>query len=294
MVSALEAQTLARDRFDVIIVDNASPDDTTEQLRALAASTPLHLRHLVERRPGPAATRNTGWRASTAPLLAFIDDDCVPEPRWLAAGLAALAADPGIGVVQGCTDRPEGTQLGDWTLWRQIREPTPWFEGCNIFYRRDALEAAGGFDEEIRYYTEDTSLGWSVMAHGWKRGYAEDAVAIHDVEERGLRYHLRVGLLERNVARMAKHHPEFREAAFWRPYAFRYEGAAFALALAGVVVARRSPVVGAALLLPYLRVRVPPPEHPRRLRFLLERVLVDAAQFAGMRWGSVQHRVLVI
>ena len=294
MVAALEAQTLPPHCFDVIIVDNASPDDTTERLRALALSTPLRLRHLVEPRPGPAATRNTGWRASTAPLLAFVDDDCVPQPGWLAAGLQALTADPDLGVVQGCTRKPEGGQLGDWTLWRQITEPTPWFEGCNIFYRRAALEAAGGFDEEIRYYTEDTSLGWSVVAHGWRRGYAEGAVALHDVEERGLGYHLRTGLLERNVARMAKRHPAFRDEAFWRPYAFRCEGATFALALAGVLVARRSPLVGATLVLPYVRIRLPPAGHPRRGRFFLERVLVDAAQFAGMRWGSLQHRVLVV
>jgi GT2 family glycosyltransferase len=294
MVAALEAQTLPLDRFDVTIVDNASPDDTTERLGALAASTPLRLRHLVEPRPGPAATRNTGWRASTAPLLAFVDDDCVPEPGWLAAGLQALTADPGLGVVQGCTRKPEGAQLGDWTLWRQITAPTPWFEGCNIFYRRAALEAAGGFDEEIQYYTEDTSLGWSVVEQGWERGYAERAVAFHDVEERGLRYHLQTGLLERNVARIAKHHPAFREDAFWRPYAFRGEGVAFAFALAGVLVARRSPPVGVALLLPYLRMRLPPREHPRRGRFFFERVLVDAAQFAGMRWGSVQHGVLIV
>ena len=73
MVTALEAQTFPCERFDVVIVDNASPDDTTERLRALAASSPLRLRHLVEHRPGPAATRNTGWQATTAPIVAFIE-----------------------------------------------------------------------------------------------------------------------------------------------------------------------------------------------------------------------------
>ncbi|MCU1427035.1 MAG: glycosyl transferase family 2 [Actinomycetia bacterium] len=293
MVGALERQTLPADRFDVVIVDNASPDDTPVRIAALVAESPLRIRSLVETKRGPAATRNTGWRSSASPLVAFIDDDCVPEPGWLAAGFAALDADERIGVVQGHTDKPAGSVLGDWTLWRHVSGPTPYFEGLNIFYRRDALERTGGFDEEIGNYGEDAALGWAVLEAGWQRDYAADAIAYHDVEERGVRYHLRTGLLDRNVARIAKRHPQFRRDAFWQPWAFRRENAAFTIALAGLLLTpwRRSALL---LVLPYVRLRLPPRGHPRRSRFLFERVAVDAAQFAGMRMGSLRYRLAVL
>jgi glycosyltransferase involved in cell wall biosynthesis len=293
LVEALEAQTLSPERFEVVIVDNASPDDTPARLAALAAASPLRLRHLTESKRGPAPARNTGWRASTGSVVAFVDDDCVPEPGWLAGGLAAVSRDDRIGVVQGCTRKPDGVPLGDWTLWRQVTGPSPFFEACNIFYRRAALEQTGGFDEVIGNYGEDTALGWSVLEAGWKRDFAEGAVVHHDVEDRGVGYHVRTGLLERNVAGIAKRHPDFRHEAFWRPWAFRPENAAFSLAVAGLLLApwRRSALV---LVLPYLRLRIPPRGHPRCARLLLERVAVDAAQFAGMRIGSLRHRIFVL
>jgi GT2 family glycosyltransferase len=293
LVAALEAQTLPPDAFEVVIVDNASPDDTSARLAELAATTRLRLRHLVETARGPAATRNAGWRAARAGIVAFVDDDCVPEPGWLEAGLAAMTAGERIGVVQGCTRKPDGAALGDWTLWRHVSRPTPYFEGCNIFYRRAALEQAGGFDEEIGNYGEDAALGWSVVDAGWHRGYAPEALVYHDVEERGFRFHVRTGLLERNVARIAKRHPSFRRDAFWRPWAFRKENAAFTLAVAGVLLATRRPVA-LLLVLPYLRLRVPPRSHPRRARLFAERVAVDAAQFVGMRVGSLRHPIAVL
>jgi len=293
LVAALERQTLPVEHFEVVVVDNASRDDTPARLAELAAQSPLHLRHLVEKRRGPAAPRNTGWRASSAPVVAFIDDDCVPEPGWLAAGWNAVTADERLGVVQGHTLKPPDAQLGDWTLWREISGPTPFFEGCNIFYRRAALEQGGGFDEEIGNYGEDTALGWAVVEAGWERAYANAAVAYHDVEERGVRYHLRTGLLERNVAGVAKRFPEFRQEAFWRPWAFRRENAAFTVAVVGLLLGLwRRPAL--ALVVPYLWLRRPPRAHPRRTRLLLERLAVDAAQFAGMRVGSLRHRILVL
>jgi GT2 family glycosyltransferase len=174
-----------------------------------------------------------------------------------------------------------------------VTKATPYFEACNIFYRRAALEDAGGFDEEIGNYGEDAALGWAVLETGWGRGYAEEAVVYHDVEDRGVQYHLRTGLLERNVARIAKRHPGFRREAFWRPWAFRREDAVFTLAVAGLLLARwrRSALI---LVLPYVRLRLPERGHPRRFRLLAEHIAVDGARFAGMRFGSLRYGLVVL
>jgi GT2 family glycosyltransferase len=295
LVASLEQQTFPTAEFEVVIVDNASPDDTASRLEELAAKTPLRLRHLTEHKRGPAATRNTGWRSTSAPLLAFVDDDCALDPGWLEAGVAALRADPQLGVVQGCTRLPEGSIVGDWTLTRQIAGPTPYFEGVNIFYRRAAVEQAGGFDEAIANYGEDTALGWSVVDAGWKRGYAPDAIVYHDAEERGVRYHMWTGFRERNVVMLAKRHPQFRKEAFWRPWAFRWENAAFTAAVTGLLLApwKRSALLLTLPYLRFLRIRLPL-HHPHRVRWLLERMAIDASQFAGMRVGSVRYRVAVL
>ncbi len=205
-----------------------------------------------------------------------------------------MTADDAIGVVQGYTTRPEGTELGDWTLWREVTAPSPWFEACNIFYRRAALERTNGFDEEIANYGEDTALGWAVLEAGWRRGFAEGAVVHHDVEERGVRYHLKTGLLERNVARLAKRYPDFRNDAFWRPWVFRRDDALFSLAIAGIALApwRRSALL---LTVPYLRrLHARLPAGRRRVRYLVELLLVDGAKFVGMRVGCIRYRIVVV
>src|SRR5438874_12005160 len=74
-VGALEAQSLAADAYEIIVVDD----------------------RLARR--GPAATRNIGWRRAKAPIVAFTDVDTVPNAEWLARGLAAY--DPGVDAVAG-------------------------------------------------------------------------------------------------------------------------------------------------------------------------------------------------
>jgi GT2 family glycosyltransferase len=282
------------DRFEVIVVDNGSQDATPTELSALVASTPLNARMArIEANHGPAQARNLGWRKSHAPVIAFLDDDCVPVPGWLEAGVAALEADDRVGVVQGATQRPPGTALGDWTLFREVLEPTPYFEACNIFYRREALERTGGFDEVIGWYGEDTELGWSVLDSGWRRGFAREAVAFHDVVERGLGWHIHNAYLQGNLVAIAKRHPQMAREAFWRPWAFHRYEPWFALGAAGVAITMtswrrpwRRPAV--LLFVQWYRLRRPPPRHHRWLALLGERFVVDAAATAGMAVASVR------
>lgn len=297
LVSALEAQSLPGERFEVVIADNGSTDDTFAVLEKLAAATPLSLRPLrLEQNRGPARARNAAWRASTAPYVAFTDDDCVPEPGWLDGGLRMLRFDDSIGVVQGRTTLPADADTypwSDWTVSRDIRQPTPWFEGCNLFFRRDALEAVGGFDESIGWFGEETALGWGVLAGGWDRAFADDAVVRHDLTERGLDYHLRQRYLEGNMVAIARRFPTLRRQGFWRPWAMHRVNALFALGGAGVVFgAWKRP----ALLLagPYLWAIRPVGSKSPKLRLLGERIAVDAAAFAGHARGSIRLRRLVL
>lgn len=294
LVAALEAQTLGADRFEVVIVDNGSLDATTELLAELAAASPLALKALrIDVNHGPAAARNLGWRSAAAPLVAFLDDDCLPEPGWLEAGVGAITEQPRLGIVQGTTLRPDDAVLTAWSLVREVTGPTALFEGCNIFYRRQALEETAGFDEGIGWWGEDTALGWSVLERGWERGFAAGAVVRHEVVDRGVGWHIRHGYLEGNLVGLAARYPGMRREGFWRPWAYRPENAAFALALAGAAAALRfRPALLATL--PWLSLRRPPRLHPRYLRLMGERLAVDGARLAGMSLSSLRHRRLML
>jgi glycosyltransferase involved in cell wall biosynthesis len=94
---------LVADQLEVVVVDDASPDDTPIVLARLAEAADFTVR--VIRQPenrGPAAARNAGWKASVAPIVAFTDDDCVPQPGWIDALVAAVRG--GADIAQGRTE----------------------------------------------------------------------------------------------------------------------------------------------------------------------------------------------
>ncbi len=108
LLRALSKQTLPPTDFEVLAVDDCSGDETPDVLHALAREVPYRLVPLTSPKNGsPGRARNVGWRSSRAGIIAFTDDDCVPEPDWLAAGLRALSTDSDLGVVQGRTKPPE-------------------------------------------------------------------------------------------------------------------------------------------------------------------------------------------
>jgi GT2 family glycosyltransferase len=298
ILDALETQTLPRHLFEVIFVDDRSTDGTAEVLESAKLERHLDMTVLStsSNSRGPARPRNIGWHAARAPVVAFLDDDCVPDPSWLAAGLAEMQARPRMGVMQGKTLTPASVDLhalDRYAVYRLILGPSPWFEAVNILYRRAALEEAGGFNESLATWGEDTDLGWKVVAAGWERGFCAGATAVHDVERRGWRWWVTFGLKEANIVLLAARHPQFREEAFWRPWAVRRDGAAFAGALLGLAAAPLwRPFLAATL--PYLWLRRPKVRRGRIVQQAVEILLADAARFAGVVKGSIIARTLVL
>jgi glycosyltransferase involved in cell wall biosynthesis len=93
-LQAIQRQTYPADQFEVIVVDNASTDDIS-RLKPLFP----HVRWLRDEGSGSFAARNAGLQIATADIVAFTDSDCIPDPRWLAEGVAALNA--GLGTIIG-------------------------------------------------------------------------------------------------------------------------------------------------------------------------------------------------
>lgn len=310
LLRRLAAQTLGADRFEVLVVDDCSSDDTSEVLASAVAEVPYRLVPLsTPTNGGPAAARNIGWRAASASIVAFIDDDCLPEDGWLAAGITTFGAAPDLGVAQGRTRSPDGVDvstLQGWYVWRVISQATPYFDACNIFYRRTALERTGGFDERIGWWStrpgpsatpvawgEDTAAGWSVVEAGWGRGFVPGAVVIHEVEERGWAWHVKYGYLDRIIIALGAQHPGFRQEAFWRPWAYRREDVAFLAAVAGAATTLKwRPAL--VVVLPYLWWRRPSIRRPRFLQMCFGNLAVDTARAIGQVHGALKYRTFVV
>ena len=165
-------QTLAADRYEVVVSDDGDAEATR---RRLATRCPW-VRVVPGPRRGPAANRNTGARAATAPWIAFTDDDTRPDPGWLAA---LLAAADDVDVVEGRTTCRDGLTS---PLTQSPQNPDGgWWWSCNLAVRRDLLlDRLGGFDERFpAAHMEDVDLRTRARALGMRERFARDAVVDH-------------------------------------------------------------------------------------------------------------------
>jgi len=188
----LGEQTLPRDRFEVVLMDNVSRDDLAAVVER--ARRELGLAVTFERMTedhGPAPARNRGVAIARAPVIAFTDSDCRPEPGWLEAGIAPFA-EPPIALVTGPVLPKPGQPLRPTSkLTFVVETEHPSFPNANAFYRRDVFLAFGGFDTALSFddpfgrSTEcaDTDLAWRILKAGHARRFVPGAVIRHEVEQ---------------------------------------------------------------------------------------------------------------
>ena len=181
-LDALSRQDFPPGEWEVLICDDAASEETRAQVEAAArALAPVPVRYLpITATRGPAAARNAGWRAGTGAVVAFTDDDCVPEPRWLAEGVAALAStDAGAAAGRVVVPLPP-----DPTDYARDAAGLEWgeFVTANAFCRRSALEAVGGFDERFTAaWREDSDLQFALLTAGFAVVPAPAAVIVHPI-----------------------------------------------------------------------------------------------------------------
>jgi len=128
---------------------------------------------------GPAAARNRGWKLARSEIVAFTDDDTVPDASWLSNGLKTLHDALGAvcgRIVMPIPERPTDYERDASGLVRAE------FVTANCFCRKAVLERVGGFDERFKLaWREDSDLQFRILETGARIGYAEDAVVVHPV-----------------------------------------------------------------------------------------------------------------
>jgi len=174
-------EQLAYPDYEVIVVDDGSTDSTA----AIACQYDYRLIRTENR--GLANARNTGLKAATGEIVAYIDDDAYPDPHWLtylaarflSTSHAAVGgpnlAPPGDGPIAECIARAPGGPVHV-LLSDCEAEHIP---GCNMAFRKACLEAIGGFDPQFRTAGDDVDVCWQLQERGWTLGFSPAAMVWH-------------------------------------------------------------------------------------------------------------------
>jgi glycosyltransferase involved in cell wall biosynthesis len=179
-VRSLLALRYARDRLELIVVDNGSRDRTREIVARHLDTVTL----LDEARRGPSAARNAGIRRSRGSVIALTDADCTVDEGWLEALVAPLR-DPSVGIAGGTilARRPAtaielyGESIHDHRRAIEVYRP-PYVITMNWAARRSVLDECGPFDEGL-LRCEDVGLAYRVGNAGYTLVYCPDAIVYH-------------------------------------------------------------------------------------------------------------------
>lgn len=186
-LSAVRSSSRSMDRL--VVVDSASRDPAVGAV-ALSAGAELVRVEL----PGTCRARNAGWKKADTDLVAFTDDDCLPDPDWLGA-LATALDESDAGFVTGRV-LPDATVAGRGMLTLSVidseradlflaeEDPALMGHGANMAWRREVLEEIGGFDEMLGpgaplRAAEDHDVFWRALQAGYMGRFEPKAIVRH-------------------------------------------------------------------------------------------------------------------
>jgi GT2 family glycosyltransferase len=167
--------------FETIVVDDGSTDGTA------AVASEFDVRLIRTESLGLSSARNTGIDAALGDVVAFLDDDCVPDRHWLRYLVTALLEDDHAGVggpnippamsatlpraIACAPGGPMHVLLAD-----RVAEHIP---GCNMAFWKRALDNVGGFDARFRVAGDDVDICWRLQQRGWTIGFCAAAMVWH-------------------------------------------------------------------------------------------------------------------
>lgn len=184
------------DLLEVVVVDNASGDDSLEQLRTV--DDPRVRIVESQENTGFAGGSNLGARTAKGEIVAFLNNDARPDRRWIAEAVATFDSRPEIGAVASKVLDWEGERVDfvdaavtwygmgykphtgeadreEWSTERDLLFGT----GAAMFVRREVFEELGGFDESYFMFYEDVDFGWRLNLAGYRFRFQPRSVAFH-------------------------------------------------------------------------------------------------------------------
>lgn len=208
-------QTLPSDAYEVVLVNDGSPDDTPAVIERARRIATCRFTVVDQANAGLAKARNAGIPRCTGERIAFIDDDVLPTPLFAAEHLRSDERHGDV-VVRGAVINTESFDALPTPVWSLSNYSANWFWTSNVSVRRSRLDAAGGrFDESFSEYGwEDIELGLRLRAIGTKAVFNRRAVAFHwkprpkGTNVEGMLRQVRAQA--RTAARLEQLHPHWR------------------------------------------------------------------------------------
>lgn len=173
-IAAVLSQEIPNGQFDVLVVDNGSTDGTAEMVtERFGSNTCATVRYVREDRAGLSRARNRGIAETTGDIIAFLDDDAIPEPGWLASIANAFASVPNAAVVGGKVVPMYEGGGAEWLTARVMGIFAPQIPGsglrrthhpiypfgANIAFRKTVFNRIGSFREDLGYCGSDLVPG---------------------------------------------------------------------------------------------------------------------------------------
>lgn len=309
-LQALFEQNFDPGRYEIIVVDNNSNDDTPRMIAEMQAIAPcpLSYRHLPEDH-GPTGARNLGVSMARGPIIAFTDSDCRPHPDWLARGMAAFTDE--VAFLTGTVlPKPDQRVRFFSGFQHEVTSEHASYPTCNAMYRRSLFLEMGGFDETLYFTTvfndkpvecSDTDLAWKIKDRGGKNVFVPEAIVYHDVSERDPWIWVIDPFRLFSLPALVRRHPKLRRHLLHAGVFFMRESPFFYLALAGLVLGLTVHYGFFALMIPLplaLAVVLRKNLTPRTLPKVAGQIVLLGARLAfaslGLVYGSIRFRSLVL
>lgn len=200
-LEGLAEQTLPKDSFEILVVDNASTDKTRTVVQE-EFSELTNLKYVYEPTLGLSHARNTGWRSARGEYVAFLDDDAIPCPQWLEKIVEAFeTVEPRPGCIGGKIEpvwemeRPVwltddialSLTIIDWSTVPTFLNEKQWLAGANIVFPKFLLERFNGFNTSLGrrgtnlISSEEVLLVRKIKQEGYKVYYHPEIAVRHHI-----------------------------------------------------------------------------------------------------------------
>ncbi|WP_374949440.1 glycosyltransferase family 2 protein [Mucilaginibacter sp.] len=182
-LKALLLQKFDRHLYEVIVVSDGPDPETKIILDAFAGyDCPIFRFLQTPKKKGPAAARNYGWQNAYGKVIAFTDDDCLPDAYWLNALVANCNPNEYIALT-GKVTVPIGKRPTDYEQ-NTANLQTADFITANCACTKNALIKAGGFDEQFGMaWREDSDLEFKLINNNIPVKKVESALVVHPVRK---------------------------------------------------------------------------------------------------------------
>jgi glycosyltransferase involved in cell wall biosynthesis len=202
-------QSYDKGRFELVVVDDGSTDGTREEIEAVLDRFDYPLRIAGQDKKGPASARNLGMSLAKGEIVAFTDDDCLPDPAWLCE-ISRAFSHPGTWAVSGriFSRIPPGIFVHSLLSASTIVSESDHFMTGNFAVRKDAARRIGGFDPRFEDpWFEDYDFAYRIRDGGGEIATAADAKICHPPQYQSFFGYLRKTRFSKYLALMQVKHP---------------------------------------------------------------------------------------